>query len=268
MPLIKRRKVITNHPALYVPAGGVAPDNPLTIFGASLIGWYLADTGVTTSGGNVTAVEDQSNANHDLANSGTVPFNATGLNSRPAFDFVAANDAALVATTVNRASNEVSVFSVASMNGSTAAFGGLVVVASTFTNDYNSNDCIVMTRDNATNAVLINENLGGGDPLAATAALSLDTPSRVGFTMDNTGGTAGTCTLYVDGASAGTDSYSDFIATTDTPGRIIIGNRWLSSAVGGAGWQGPISEVVVVDRLATAGELTSLDTWFQYKWGL
>ena len=96
---------------------------PSTLTG--LVAWYKADTGVTTSSGNVTAVADQSGHGYNLTNTGTVALNATGFNGYPAFDFLTSNSAYLnsSAATVALSGTTGSCFIVGQMKTGTMSNG-------------------------------------------------------------------------------------------------------------------------------------------------
>ena len=64
--------------------------------GIGLVARYRADTGISTSSGNVTAVTDQSGNGNSLTVTGTVPWSATAsAHGQPAFNFLAADNGAL-----------------------------------------------------------------------------------------------------------------------------------------------------------------------------
>src|SRR5215212_6033965 len=67
---------------------------------------------------------------NNLTNTNNIPLNATGYNRLPAFDFLAANTAALsTASFPMGTSNTASIFFVGQMKTATANFGGAVCYA-------------------------------------------------------------------------------------------------------------------------------------------
>lgn len=244
--------------------GAASPDNPLTLFGADLVGWWLADTDVTTSIGNVTQVLDQSGNGETLTNVGTVPFNETGFNSLPAFDFAAANQAGLENTSFSGlgTGSAGSAFFVGQMKTGTAAFGGAIVfLGNSGSNDYGGpGSAAWLTRNDTNNSI---ETFQNGSSRAITA-ISLATNYRIGSVFDGAN-----CTHYVNNSagSSGADSHSWGNGAT----HIGIGNRIIAGTFAGgtgAAWDGPISEVVILKIAPDGTQRTALDDWFKFKWGL
>ena len=234
----------------------------------NLVARWKADAGVTTSSGNVTQVLDQSGNGYHLVNNGVVPFNAaSAYNGKPAFDFLAANNAALKTApnaVVLPDPTSLSVFMVCRLATGHTSYAGGISIATGSGNDF----------DGAGNATVF-AKFGPGNQIQTIAApavnmtsnISLDTNMRLGLNSQYASGT-GQTTQYINNVvgSAGTNPY---LATLTTPTNIVIGNRWISGAVAGSGnvWQGPILEVVVMSAFASSTERSDLDTYFLAQWG-
>ncbi len=241
---------VTMRPTGPHAGGGFSPTDI-----ANLLGWWKADTGVT--GSPVTAVADQSGNGFNLGNTGTVPFNATGFNGFPAFDYAVANNAALSVSSFDLGtSNLVSVFVVGQMKTGTASSGGLVCYGVGATNDYDTaGNAALITRSGASNVV---ETFAQGQ--RATGNTSLATNYRIGVIYDGT-----QPKMYINNV-AGTDV--DIYSTNFTDnGVLVIGNRYLGS-VGGAAWDGPVAEIVVYEAALDGTQRNNLDAYFVAKYGL
>lgn len=249
-----RKGLISGRAAL--DASAAPPFTPASLTG--LVGWYKADTGVTVNGSNeVTAVANQATAglSNNLVNNGIVPYNATGLNSLPAFDFLAANTSALSTSSFPMGTGTMgSVFIVGQMKSSTASFGGAVVYgANTGTgNDYNEpGSAAWLTRDATDNTV---ETFASSSVLS-TQAISLATTYRIGSIFDGAN-----VKIYLNNVVSGvTNAYS---TAWNNNGTLVIGNRFISGSVGGGAWDGPIAEIIITTSALTLTEQNNLDAYF------
>jgi hypothetical protein len=221
-----------------------------------LLGWWKADTGVTTSGGNVTAVVNQASpGTYNLSNSGTVPFNATSAyNSLPAFDFVEANDALL--TTGNTfaigTGTVGSVFIVGRMLANTAAFGRAIA----YQENGDGNDSGSTTsaswllRNGSTDAIEAFRNGGA----LSSSAITLNTNYRLGVIFDGANATS-----YVNNVAGTPSAYTN---AWGSPGEFTVGSN-----LGLAGWEGPILEIVVTNSALNSTERGNLDSYFTTRLG-
>lgn len=242
-------------------SGGFSPTS-LT----NLIGWYKADAGVTTSGGNVTAVVDQSGATNNLINFGTVPFSATSAyNSQPAFNFTVANNAALVTGTgttgtVVLPAAAFTVWGIGRMNTATDSNGGCVVLAQgAGGNDFNDpHNIVLLSRTGATS--FIETYYNSASPQVDTA-MSTGTNHRWVVTCDGTN-----FQQYVDGV-AGSSGTGTYTVNLGFPPNIIIGNRWLIGVIGGGAWDGPICEAGIAMSFSSSTTVGLLDAYLVGKWG-
>lgn len=226
---------------------------PLSLTG--LIAWYKADTGVTTSGGNVTQVLDQSGNGYTLTNTGTVAFNATGFNGLSAFDFIVAN-AGLLKTAVDSVSlsgTTGSAFFVGQMKTATANYGRAISYRGNGqTQDFsNAASAAWQLRDGTNNAI---HNYRTNPK--AVEAVSLATNYRLGAIYDGVN-----VTQYINNAAGTPAACSDSFTG---PGQISVGADTLSPAY----WEGPIAEVVITSSALGSGDRLSLDNYFKSHWGL
>lgn len=235
--------------------------------GSALVGWWIADTGVGTSGGNVTSVADQSGNGFNLTNNGTVPFSATGFNGKPTFNFLAANNA-LLQTSAGAfalgATNAGSFFGVGQMLTATTNFGGAWVYGTGGVDDFDQVGCAAcVTRNGTANSIVSDRNSINTN----SAAMSLATNHRFGYIVDSSGNGI----TYVDNVAGGA-AVNQVTAGTNwvSPGTFIIGGRYTTGAPAPSGnpWEGPISEVVVTNTALSSSDRNNLDTYFKNKWGI
>lgn len=247
-------------PLLTTGAGAfqaVSSFTPASLTG--LIGWWKADTGVT--GSPVTAVADQSGVGHNLVNAGTVPFNATGFNGHPAFDFSAANDAGLSANPFAIGTgNKGSVFVIGQMLTGTAS-GGRAACYSDLVDaggvDYGADGSSAWIFRDATNNAIQTYRNGLG---VVTTAISLATNYVLGCIYDGTN-----VTHYVNGATGST--------TTINKNWVSAGTFAIGNGINAGGlvhlnaWDGPIAEVIVTNADNTAN-VAAIYAYAQSKYGI
>jgi hypothetical protein len=229
---------------------------------SGLIGRYRADTGTSHPGGLVTAVVNQANpGTNDLVDAGIgtgVPYNAaSSYNGHPAFDFVAANAAALTTTTFPIGTGDLSVFAVARMETGTASHGGLVTYGVSG-NDYSTpgNGAFLKRDGSSSNISSDNTTMG-----SLSAASTTGANHRFGVTFQSfTGGV----NLYVDNV-LGANSGAAVVWISD--GQLVIGNRYSSGAPGGGAWQGANLEVDIWNVVLGSTDLNTLDTYYTCQYG-
>ena len=245
--------------------GSVEIVSPLSIFGADLLGWWKADTDVSTSGGNVTSVLDQSGNDKTLTPvGGNVPFNATGFNGLPAFDFAAANGAGLQNTSFTglAGNTQGSAFLVGQMKTGTETNGGLVAfLGNTGGDDFNSAGSVAwITRAGTTNAILTTQ-LNTDLPSASGTAISLATNLRIGSVFD-----AVNHTHYINNVAGTSTAHTQTWGNTDS--NLVIGGRLQGGVFTPTCWDGPIAEIIITKNGATSGQRSALDTYFVNRLGL
>lgn len=240
---------------LALPAGGWTPASI-----PGILGWYEADTGVTTSSGNVTAVNDLSGNSNNLVNSGTVPFNATSAyNSKPAFDFVAANGAALIKSSFPIGTGtDASAFFIGQMSSSTDNFGGAITYGDGANNDFNGTGGMALLTRTGTTSSFESDRLSN----AIDTAVSTGTNARFGIVFQ---GVIARLTHYLNNSAGGTLDITGPANWTNN-GTLVIGNRYLGS-VGGGAWQGPICAIVITNSIVGSSDRGLLDTYWTGKWG-
>lgn len=246
-----------------VAAAGV--DTPDVIFGANLRGWYKADTGVYNDAGSTLATDGQTVQQwNDQSGIGNNISQATGGN-RPTYDTTGFNgthgvvfdSASLTRLFVSfdtfdlGGSGALSVFVVGQMLTGTDSNGRLVAyvgngLVNSFDNDSSS---LTIIRNGTADEILFFRN-----GTSRNAAVSLATNYRLGVVCDKTN-----TTIYVNN-SAGTP-VADARSYT-SPGGLFIGEYE------GAGWDGAVAEIVVLNVAPNGTQLNSLDAYFVDKWGL
>jgi hypothetical protein len=224
-------------------------------------GRWRADTGVTTSGGNVTAVTDQGGGGFTITNVGTVPFNATGYNSKPTFAFVAANAAGLTSASFNILGTGTtgSAYFVGQMASGTDPNGGGVsfvgTIAGTDFSDIGSSAWILREGANDRITTYTSGSQRGFDNI------SLATNYRLGAIFDGTN-----VTRYINNV-AGTPA-ADTHAWANSATILSVGSRIIGGLLTGGAWEGPISEIVVGNAAYNGTERNALDAYFTCQWGV
>ncbi len=237
-----------------VPAAAAAAWTPASLTG--LVAWYKADVGVTTSGGNVTAVADQSGNGYDLTNaSTTVAYNATGLNGLPTFEYTVgaagflrssvdavgltgATGSAFVVAQIRSPSNDGHVVSYLG-NGQAVEYN-------------NAASAAWLLRDGTNNSVKAYRNNG----LLTTGAISLATNYRLGVIFDGS-----FCQIYINNSVQASP-----VACTDSFTQ--LGTLYFGSAPSGGPLDGFISEIVITSSSMSSGDRSSLDSYLQTRWSL
>jgi len=228
-------------------AGGAAW-TPASL-GANLIGWYKADTGITIfSTSSVLAWADQSGNGYNLVQAGgALPdFNATGLGGKPAVVWTRASSQQLAtgaltsATVVWGTGSSYAIFGIASTTVNSVT-GGYSDGWSAMSGDFNAR---TLSAGGSTPALVADYNAVS----QSSKAMTINTSHRIGVNDDGT-----TATAYVDG-SAGTGGTS--LSGAFSTGYIVLGGANPTT-----GWDGPLSELIFVNRNLTPTELTQMDAY-------
>lgn len=231
-----------------------------------LIGWWKADTGVTTSSGNVTGVADQSGLGNDLVNNeifvpgSHVPLNATGFNGHPAFDFLAANNGALkVDSFAIGSGNKGSVFVIGQMKTASVSAARAISYAQDAGNaDFSANGSAAWLNRNLTGGNGINTYRNGLDNI--DTAISLNTNYLLGCIYDGTN-----VTHYVNATAGSTAAINQ---NWVSGGTFAIGNAIVPPFnPNAAAWEGPIAEVIVTNADNTA-DVANIYAYAQAKYGI
>lgn len=234
--------------------GGAAPWTPASL-GSNLVAWYDADTGVTTSSGNITQWTDRTgNSNHTLVNSGTVPFStSSAINSKAAVVFTAANTSKLktASSTFQMGTGTTgSCWALCQMLTGTGGFGRLVSY------DHGANDYDGTGR---TGYILRANSSNGFNNYRnniATPALglpfSLATTVRLGVIFNGTIKAA-----YLNGSQVGTTDA--FTSAWIDNGNLVLGG---DTAAGAADyWDGALRELIITKHSPSAQDITDIDTY-------
>ncbi len=210
----------------------------------NLLAWYKADTGVYSDAGVTLATNTQ--------------YLSTGFNSKQTVKFTAATPTGMLTSTglAIGTGTTASGFFVGQMLTGTVSFGRAIVYGPPADQDYSSGGRVWALRDDTNNAI---EGYNGSP--FASQAVSLATNIRWGIVYDGVNGTS-----YLYNANPTASAVSSSIVSA---GAIGVGIEVSFGNFGGtAGWDGPISEVVITTSAMSAGDRSSLDSYFQTKWGL
>jgi hypothetical protein len=234
---------------------------------AGLIAWYKADAGVTVDGSNhVTAVADQSVMGHNLvrgsndAPSCIIPLTAS-FNGHLAFDMTPGNFSAL-GSAVGFAigtGNKGSAFVMAQMRAGTLNFGRLLsynCLTGGTTQDYdNAGSAGWMTRQDGNNVM---ETYRFHTSVQDTP-ISLATNYVFAAIFDGTN-----LKHYLNGTFIGQVACN---MNWVSGGKIAVGSSPANDGIVGAGWDGPIAEVIITNADNTA-DVASVYAYAQSKYGI
>ena len=234
-----------------VYTGSTAP-NPPTIPMTSIVAWYKADAGITSSGGQITAWADQSGNDYHLeAPAGKEPnYSGTTLNGILIPDTIAGWTSSLdrrlrTTTTIPSIGETGTVFIV-----------GAQYVGETFYNlfiDYNTTSGYQVCRDAGDDTIL-----GGygqdpapyGSQVAATngtfytiRSLGNGTTSQLTLNGTITG------TTFTDGSPSGTAYLNVFNSDANRPGKKAI------------------AEIIIYSDALSAGDIADVELYLRNKWG-
>lgn len=237
---------------------------PLAL-GASLVAWYDASDAatITQSGGAVSAWNDKSGSGyHLLQGTGTnqPAYSATGFQSNSpgiTFDGV---DNYLSAASATIGTTAVSGFIFAQFNiGSNLNLLGYQ--ASGDAGPFSANSVILFENQASTSLRTYwkGSQRAIAVPLAtpppASSYLSGSSYHRMATVADGTNDT-----IYLDNAY--TTAAVSTTGTLNTPGTILVGAR----SGGGQPWSGPVSDILILNRAATAPERAQIDNYLMRHW--
>lgn len=262
--------------------GASKPWTPLSL-GSALVGWYDAGVGVYKDAGTTLAVnndtvqqwKDQSgNSRHlNQATAGKRPtYKTAGLNGKKSVTFSAAAATAMFAQSFPlSAGSGFSAVAVARMNSATENYGRLVAYVSNTDgagtgNDFTgANNGVILARQGTNNTFT---GFRDGD-LGFVAGYNA-VPYRFGVTHDGTTFKSHLNNQFGDVFTGQATAISMCAAGTGTlqiGGALqVIGG--VVQALSGNSWDGPLSELVIVNRALTTQEQASLDYYLSNKWGM
>lgn len=262
MPIAHAVRGITALPA--------ATQTPLQIWGSNLIGWYEADTGTfTTSGGgtpstngtNVGRWEDQSgSANHLNVQDASLPTLTTSFaTSKTAVSFAAASSQGLrtaIDTVAIGTGTHGSMFALVQLDASGADSRIGSYHGNAATHDDNNDGSAAFLNANAPGPTIYSYRNGD----FSDKAVSTGTPAIVGAVYDGTNLKA-----YVNNVAGTADPCA--LAWT-SPGTLSVGYHHAVGVGDNKFFTGQIAALVFIKEEALAGEMTSLKSYWNSKYGL
>lgn len=256
--------------------------SPLSL-GSALVGWYDASVGVFKDAGTTLAVnndtvqqwKDQSGHSRHLnqATAGKRPaFKTAGMNGKACVTFTAASATAMFASSFPiTAGSGFSAVVVARMNSATDNYGRLLSYVSDTDgagtgNDFaGPNNGVLLTRRSTSSDVE-----GFRDADLAIMTTFPGNAYRFGMTHDGT-----TFNTHLNNQTGdvfrGQSSAQTMCGAS--PGTLQVGSvlqvvSGVVQASSGNNWDGPVSEIVVVNRKLTDAEAAQLDVYLSQKWGM
>jgi hypothetical protein len=236
--------------------GATFPSSPAPIFR------FLADTGVTVDGTpNVTQVLDQSGNGYTLTNSGTVPFQASGLNGKACFAYNGNGGLASSGLVVNMGTASPgtrSFFWVGTLNsGATAAANVLTMIGIAGHNDF----------DGGAGDMFIGRSGTDNWYTSYTSSISDTFTYDVGYRFGMTINGSGLIQFYRNGAAVGTPQTHS--AANDATCTLCLGRGIRSGTpTAGTDYFGKVQEVVGYNVTLTSPQIATLDAYLSAKWGV
>jgi hypothetical protein len=224
-----------------------------TSLGANLMGWYKADVSgsLALSGSNVTGWADLSGNHYDLLNNGAASpvYNATGLNGKPAIIWTATSSQELSRNVGDVAWGGTNSYGIFAIAATTANSNGSGVPTSGFRIGAGSPSyvSVSITADGSVPKIGAEYQFSE----EANHTITVNTSHRIGLNADGTN-----VTLYVDGVGNTPVASNHSIATN---GYIAI------NASNPSGWDGPLSDLIFVNRNLTGTELTNMDCYLSSR---
>lgn len=233
---------------------------------SNIIGCWDADLGVATAGANVTSWTDQSSNGYVLglnaAGGQTAPaspqFSSSSYNSKAGISFTVASRQYLATTAAAIAFNSTtsSWFVAAQFGSTTQGFGRMLSfwqsTGQTFGDFADNNSVGPLMRDSTNQNVTWYQNNVQGP----TAAITYDTPTRMGVVFDNTNGT-----IYLNNSQAAQASKS-FTVGVAAGSQLAVGEASALAAVD-ALINGVIRRIVITSSAVSSGDRGNIDTFLQ-----
>jgi len=233
--------------------------NPTTIPGCVL--WLDAadplNTGTAPANGtSITTWYDKSGGNRNGTASGTITYNTTGLNSKPAMSLTGSQN---FQGAVSITGNSLTVLIVCTMNSSTGNNGRFISLAATGAADYNSTSymCFVRSSSGVATSTTYRNN---ANISTITNPITTYTPYLFETWFDGTN-------MYITTQSGNTTSISS-TASIGTFGvaNFSIGSTFISDGTGY--FNGFMSEILVYNTALTTSQRQQLEGYLSRKWGL
>lgn len=222
-----------------------------------LAAWYKADGGVTTSGGNVTAVADQSGNGHNLTPTGTVALASNAINGHPAFDFNGSS-ALSTAMDLTGTGQSASVFILATLRGAAASWVELSAYAAFGDAWQNLGNALFFQRFFGNQEIT---SVTGGTNTAGNA-ITYDAPTNFGVIVN---GPATVFQTFIDNVAGGTQYMPTY--RWNTPGTYILGGGYNGGAISPT-WNGYIAEAIIINGVVSDADRAAIADYFKTKYGL
>jgi len=259
----------------YLALSNGIPLTPLEIFGADVVAWYSAKSGVYSDAGSTPAANtdsvqqwnDKSGNNYHLSEATDKPvFTAAGFNGGyPGVAFTAANADILRNTSFNASSMNagLAMFAVCQFSELSESYSRLMSIVKTGT-DYNSSDGIALLRFGGTTD--FRGQFWGSESFNSPSG-SYDTPAIFGIQMNPLSPASRWDTYYGDNQQimkfTGDYSASMALASGST---FAVGANAVGSSVENT--DGIFGEVLVLKTVPTRFQWWLLRQWFNSEWDL
>ena len=239
-------------------ASVLALQTPSGIFGANLVAWARADTGVTLSGSNVTGWADQSGNGRNFSAFTTSPtFGATAFNTtKPGITFLNGSTQGLLTGVFNIASSVAGFFIVCNVPALAGGSDRLFAYFNPALGDWNSSTGITLICPSGGNVNILQNGANGPNLFFSTP-----TNARIGCVYN---GPAGAISMYLNNGTPVTGTGLG----NNTLGASCVLDIGANATAPSLAFGMIIAEIVMVNVVPTSGQLASLDSYFQTKWGL
>lgn len=234
-----------------------ASTSPIPLSGLAI--WLKADSGVTTSGSNVTAWADQSGNGNNAVGSDTLPtLQSNAINGYAAIRFnnIDPNTSKFTISNNFNLKNSSAFIVVKQLNLDNAFARLLGFLGSN--NDYDSNDGLAFDFNNNVPQLQLesNSNTAIIEDLAAGNVFA-----SVSYKIDN----SGNISVFYNGASEGTAQNAD-MTSQNSGGGIYIGQG--SQNVTISGLYGDIAEFIFYNRNVTTTERQQVEAYINAKYAI
>lgn len=254
-------------PATIPAAGGGSISSPNDL--ANLFAWYKADTDVTTPGGLIDTILDQTAGNHDLYRTGgSISLSAYNSTDAIAFPGTGSTSANLAVgpsggppAVFGISGNELTFFYIGTFDTVCDAFGRLFSITAGGGNDYETTGSYMSNRDNTNNTITASV-IDTGTTSAVTSTLTDDAHHSFCVVFDGSA-----IQWYIDGSADGTaGSYSgtSIIASN----KLVLGGPWLGGGPGSGAYGGLAAEICIYERGLSSSEVLQLHNYAVARVGL
>jgi hypothetical protein len=203
-----------------------------------------------SSGTSITTWYDKSGSGRNATASGTITYNATGINGKPAMTLGGSQN---FYGSVPITGNTLTVFAIVTMNSSSSATARIIGLAGDVqgNSDYSNNSYITLQRGDASFIIQRNSVVVG-----SSSSTSYSTPYLVECWVDGTN-------EYVTIQSGSTTN----IGSAASTGNFAISAYTIGGNVYGS-LNGFISEIIVYNTSLTTTQRQQIEGYLSWKWGL